>query len=154
MLHQSGCCFSDNFFPLTTRATQQMSIYVTISHFARLVICFLLLLTLQRSLPKIYLCRCVLRLWEEWDRMLLGLHTLEGEKSIHTPSLPLQGYKASQWIEKGIRICSSLALLTYAVATEKVWFCGNHNTINVLCLLPSPCLYTHFPSQCDAEPSP
>lgn len=88
-----------------------MSIYVTISHPVMLVVCLLSVLMLQRYLAELHLCRCVLRLWEKWGRMRLCLHTKAKQRSPFTFSasfLPLQGYKAphSQWVEKGLRICS------------------------------------------------
>lgn len=93
LLSRSGSCFSDKCFLLTTRAAQQMSIYVTISHLVTLVACLLLLLMLQRSLTELHLCRCLLRLWEKWGKMHLCLQTKAKQSSQFTfpaSSLPLQ----------------------------------------------------------------
>lgn len=93
LLSKSGSCFSDRCFLLASRAAQQMSIYVTISHLVMLVVCLLLLLMFQRSLTELHLCRCVLGLWEKWGRMHLCLQTKAKQRSQLTfPSfsLPLQ----------------------------------------------------------------
>lgn len=108
LLSKSGSCFSDKCFLLTTRAAQQMSIYVTISHLVMLVICLLLLLMQQRSLTELHLCRCVLRLWEKWGRMHLCFQTKEKQRSEFTfpsSSLPLQSIPFPMGGER-IRICS------------------------------------------------
>lgn len=110
LLSRSGSCFSDKCFLLTTRAAQQMSIYVTISHLVTLVACLLLLLMLQRSLTELHLCRCVLRLWEKLGKMCLCLQTKARQsKAVSSHSLPplyLSKASHSQWVEKGTRICS------------------------------------------------
>lgn len=84
LLSKSGSCFSDKCFLLASRAAQQMSIYVIISHLVVLLVCLLLLLMLQRSLTELLLCRCVLRLWEKWGRMSLCLCTKVKQRSQFT----------------------------------------------------------------------
>lgn len=91
LLSKSGSCFSDICFLLTTRATQQMSIYVTISHLVMLVVCLLLLLMLQRYLAELHLCRCRLKPWEKWGRMYPCLQTgaKQTQFTFTASSLPL-----------------------------------------------------------------
>lgn len=107
LLSKSGSCFSDRCFLLASRAAQQMSIYVTISHLVMFVVCLLLLLMFQRSLSFIYVGVC----WG-WERNGAGCtfafrqRQIKEVSSHSLPPLYLSKVSHSQWVEKGIIICS------------------------------------------------